>query len=86
MERRTEIYPEIYPENSTDAMHGSLQSRREKSTSQRQNTAELSKFEKEIIEMFEIPENFKEAPSSDVIHLDLDLQTPLNLPLEENSF
>ena len=35
--------------------------------------------------MFEIPENFKEAPSSDVIHLDLDLQTPLNLLLEENS-
>ena len=85
MERRTEIYPEIYPENSIGATRGSLQSRREESTPQRQNTKELSKFEIELIEMFEIPENFKETSTSDILQVDLDLQTPLNLPLEENS-
>ena len=58
IERRTEIYPEIYPENSLGATHGSLQSRREESTPKVQNINELSKFEKEIIEMFQIPENF----------------------------
>ena len=83
--RRTEIYPEIYPENSLGATRGSLQSRREESTLKSQNFNELSKFEKEIIEMFEIPENFKEITSSDILQVDLDLQTSLNLPLEENS-
>ena len=85
IESRTEIYPEIYPENSIGATHGSLQSRREESTSKVQNIKELSKFEKEIIEMFEIPDNFKEITSSDTRQVDLDLQTSLNLPLEENS-
>ena len=85
IESRTEIYPEIYPENSIGATRGSLQSRREESTSKVQNIKELSKFEKEIIEMFEIPDNFKEITSSDTRQVDLDLQTSLNLPLEENS-
>ena len=67
------------------ATRGSLQSRREESTLKSQNFNELSKFEKEIIEMFEIPENFKEITSSDILQVDLDLQTSLNLPLEENS-
>ena len=35
--------------------------------------------------MFEIPENFKEITSSDTLQGDLDLQSSLNLPLEENS-
>ena len=34
---RTEIYPEIYPENSPGATRGSLQSRREESTPKLQN-------------------------------------------------
>ena len=72
-------------ENSLGTTHGSLQSRREESTPKLQNFNELSKFEKEIIEMFEIPENFKEITSSDTLQVDLDLQTSLNLPLEENS-
>ena len=84
-DRRTEIYPEIYPENSLGATRGSLQSRTEESTPKSQNIEKLSKFEKELIEMFEIPENFKEITSSDTIKVDLDLQTSLNLPLEENS-
>ena len=81
----TEIYPEIYPENSLGATRGSLQSRREDSTPKLQNCNELTKFEKEIIEMFELPENIKEITSSDNLQVDLDLQTSLNLPLEENS-
>ena len=85
IERRTEIYPEIYPENSSGATRGSLQSKTEESTPKLQNIEKLSKFEKEIIEMFEIPENFKEITSSDTMKVDLDLQTSLNLPLEENS-
>ena len=82
MERRTEIYPEIYPENSLGATRGSLQSREEESTP---HMHKLSNFEKELIEMFEIPENFKETSSLDSIQVDLDLQTTLNLALEENS-
>ena len=84
-ESSTEIYPEIYPENSLGATRDSLQSRREESTPKSQNFNELTKFEKEIIEMFEIPENIKEITSSDILQVDLDLQTSLNLPLEENS-
>ena len=85
IERRTEIYPEIYPENSIGTTRGSLQSRREESTPQELKIKELSNFEKEIIEMFEIPENFKEISNPDTLQVDLDLQTPLNLPFEENS-
>ena len=81
MERRTEIYPE----NTTGATHGSLQSSGEESTPQRHNSTELSNFEKELIEMFEIPENFKETSTSNIVQVDLDLQTTLNLPFEENS-
>ena len=80
-----EIYPEIYPENNPGATRGSLQSRREDSTPKLQNCNELTKFEQEIIEMFELPENIKEITSSDNLQVDLDLQTSLNLPLEENS-
>ena len=76
---------EIYPENSIGATRGSLQSRREESTPQEQKIKELSNFKKEIIEMFEIPENFKEISNLDIVQVDLDLQSPLNLPLEENS-
>ena len=35
--------------------------------------------------MFEIPENFKETSTSNIVQVDLDLQTTLNLPFEENS-
>ena len=74
-ERRTEIYSEIYPENNPVTLQNQPT----------QKPTELSKFEKDIIEMFEIPENLQEIVTTDVPHLDLDLQTALNLPLEENS-
>ena len=91
-ETATEIYPEIYPETRSTAYATSPKttSSQEEMTEiqiqSNQKQPKLSSFEESLIEMFNLPENIKElVPVSSPIP-DLDLQTELALPLEENSF
>ena len=91
-ETATEIYPEIYPETRSTAyaaLPTTTSSQRVIKETQMQSIQKqqkLSSFEETLVEMFNLPENIKElVPVSSPIP-DLDLQTELALPLEENSF
>ena len=91
-ETSTEIYQEIYHETRSTAYAalptptGSQEELTKKLIHPTQEQLELSKFEESLIEMFNLPQNIKElVPASSPIP-DLDLQTALPLPLEENSF
>ena len=91
-ETATEIHPEIYPETRSTAyatLSTTTSSQEEIPEIQIQpiqKQQKLSSFEETLIEMFNLPENIKElVPVSSPIP-DLDLQTELALPLEENSF
>ena len=90
-ETSTKIYPEIYPETRSTAYAAlpvSTRSQEEITEIQIQPTqkqSNLSNFVETLIEMFNLPENIKELVPASSPLADLDLQTELQLPLEEYS-